>query len=63
MEKLLKISDVSDMIGYGHTKIDEWVTHGKFPQPIRPHGTGHPRWLLSEVQEWIQEQVRMNRAA
>ncbi|MEN6614998.1 MAG: hypothetical protein ABFD12_00430, partial [Syntrophorhabdus sp.] len=50
MEKLLKISDVSDMIGYGNTKIDEWVAQGKFPQPIRPHGTGHPRWLLSEVQ-------------
>ena len=63
MEKLLKISDVSDMIGYGHTKIDEWVIAGKFPQPIRPHGTGHPRWLLSEVQAWIQEQVRLNRAA
>lgn len=62
-ERLLKIRDVEEMVGYGETKIQQWVAEGKFPQPIRPHGTGHSRWLLSEVQEWIADQVRMNREA
>lgn len=62
-ERLLKIRDVEEMVGYGETKIRLWIDLGKFPKPIRPHGTGHLRWLLSEVQDWIADQVRQNREA
>ena len=60
-ERLLKIKEVCDRVGFGVTMVTEWVAQGKFPQPIRPFGNHHPRWLDSEVDAWIQDQVKMNR--
>lgn len=27
-----------------------------FPRPARPGGTGQPRWLRSEVEQWMRSQ-------
>lgn len=62
-EKLLNMRQVETVISYGETKIRQWVAEGRFPAPIRPHGNGDSRWLESEVQEWITEQVKQNREA
>lgn len=62
-EKLLSLRQVENIISYGETKIRQWVSDKKFPAPIRAHGNGDCRWLESEVQEWIAEQVKQNREA
>lgn len=62
-EKLLNMRQVEIVISYGETKIRQWVNEGRFPAPIRLHGNGDYRWLESEVQKWIYEQVKQNREA
>lgn len=62
-EKLLRIRDVCEMVGFGQTIVYEWVKDGIFPEPIRVHGKNSQRWLQSEVQQWIQDQVASNREA
>lgn len=60
-EHLLKTKEVCDRIGFGITVVTDWVAEGKFPQPIRPFGKCHPLFVESEVDAWIDEQIRLNR--
>lgn len=60
-ERLLKLSDVCTRVGFGVTVIKEWEKHGDFPKPIRVNGSGHPRYLESEIDSWIEQQVKLNR--
>lgn len=55
-ERLLRFTEVRDMVAFGRTKIYGLVKAGKFPPPRRPCGTRSSRWLLSEVQAWIAKQ-------
>ena len=60
-ERLLRAREVCERIGFGATTLREWVNEGKFPQPIQLFGKGHPRFLESEVNAWIEEQIRLSR--
>lgn len=60
-ERLLRTKEVCDRIGFKITVLSEWVNAGKFPQPIYVFGKGHPRFLESEVDAWIEEQIRLSR--
>ena len=62
-ERLLRITDVGTMIGYSETVVKQMVKANKFPPPIRPLGCRQNRWVLSEVQNWIADQVKQNREA
>lgn len=54
-ERMLKLKDVIDQVGYGKTAIYKRVKDGTFPAPVN---VGYAsRWLESEIQEWIAKQV------
>jgi prophage regulatory protein len=55
LEKFLKLEEVLDMVGMGQTWVYEEIKEKRFPDSI-PLGSAR-RWVLSEVQEWMQKQV------
>jgi len=55
-EKLLTIFAVEDMVGFKKTKIFDLIKKGEFP-PNR-NIKGKKLWLLSDIQDWIVEQIQ-----
>ena len=52
MNKFITIKDVCEITGYKQSSIYQKVSEKTFPSP---HKIGrNNRWLLSDVQEWIQ---------
>lgn len=55
--KLLRKSEVLDMLGVSYPTIWRWVRDGKFPAPREIGATdgkdGTVRWVQSEVEAWI----------
>ena len=60
-ERFLKLNEVCERIGLRVTMVKEMEKAGKFIEPIRINGSGHPRYLESELNAWMEMQVRMNR--
>ncbi len=59
-ERMLKLKDVTEIVGYGHTAIYARIKAGTFPAPVK---LGYAsRWLESEIQDWIAKQVASARA-
>ena len=54
-KKLITGAEVTVMIGFGRTKLNELVRTKQFPQPIR-FSQNFVRWDLEEVNQWIEEQ-------
>lgn len=54
-KKLIAGAEVTVMIGFGRTKLNELVKAKQFPQPIR-FSQNFVRWDLEEVNAWIEEQ-------
>ena len=45
------------MLGYKPRQFRERIAcRPDFPKPMRLDGTGHPRWLASELIEWARKQ-------
>lgn len=55
-DRWLDHAGVADFLGYSvdHTR-QRIVTDPDFPAPSKPNG-GHPRWLESEINEWMKGQ-------
>lgn len=66
--KILRRCDVEGMIGYKRSTIYDWIDPASprykpdFPKPISFRGCTSVRWLESEVQGWLEEQVRVSRS-
>ena len=54
-KKLIAGAEVTVMIGFGRTKLNELVKAKQFPHPIR-FSQNFVRWDLEEVNAWIEEQ-------
>ncbi|RDF02032.1 AlpA family phage regulatory protein [Aggregatibacter aphrophilus] len=54
-KKLITGAEVTVMIGFGRTKLNDLVRAKQFPQPIR-FSQNFVRWDLEEVNQWIEEQ-------
>lgn len=60
-ERMLKLKDVINQVGYGKTAIYRRVQDGTFPAPVK---LGYAsRWLESEIHEWVLRQVTVARAS
>lgn len=59
--RMIRLADVCDMIGLKHTAIYERISNGTFPKPIKIGKAS--RWLETEVQAWIGDQVKATRGA
>jgi predicted DNA-binding transcriptional regulator AlpA len=62
-ERFLKIGDVEKMVEYKKSQISEWRKAGLFPDGITPVGGRSRRWPLSQIQGWINEQIKKEGAA
>lgn len=54
-KKLISGKEVTAVVGFGRTKLNELVKANQFPQPIR-FSQNFIRWDLEEVNAWIEEQ-------
>ncbi|MDG2914730.1 AlpA family phage regulatory protein [Bisgaard Taxon 10/6] len=54
-KKLIPGTEVTAMVGFGRTKLNELVKAKQFPQPIR-FSQNFIRWDLEEVNNWIEQQ-------
>lgn len=50
--KLLKRSDVIDLLGVSKSTLVRWVQAGRFPRPIYL-SADTPRWAQDDVSDWL----------
>lgn len=50
-ERLLKLGDVCDRVGFGKSALYEMIADGEFPAPKKVRGSS--RWREAEVDAWI----------
>lgn len=62
-ERFLRISDVEARTGLARSTIYLRISRGRFPRSVPVgEGPGGPvRWLESEIDNWIREQIRAAR--
>ena len=59
MEKLLKIKELSELIGFSPRTIYDWVHVGFIPHYKFPKGI---RFRISEVEQWFKKQRKPGRS-
>ncbi|MGV6874522.1 helix-turn-helix transcriptional regulator [Pseudochelatococcus sp. B33] len=52
MDRLLKITEVKEIVGMGASTIYRKVSDGEFPAPVRLSG-GMSRWRRSDLDRWM----------
>lgn len=60
-ERLLRVVDVSAVVGVSRAHIYHMMKHGTFPRPIAL-SRNCARWVHSEVQTWVHERIGTARA-
>ena len=55
MDKLMKIHEVEDTVGFRKSTIYSRISEGGFPPPVRIGKSN--RWLASDVSGWIEEKA------
>ena len=60
-ERLLTLTQVQDQTGFRKSKLYELIVAKEFPEPI--HFGRAVRWLESEVQLWIRQQIKTHRSS
>ncbi len=58
--RLLRRKDVENAVGLKRSSIYELMKKGEFPRPIRI-GQKAVGWLEHEVDDWLNERVRLSR--
>ncbi len=56
--RILKLKQVVTTVGLAKSSIYRKIQVGTFPPPIKLGGMRASGWLLSEIDEWIEDQVR-----
>lgn len=63
-DRFLRLGEVENATGFKRTKIYSLIREGQFPSPVRLMGSKRAsRWRLSEVGEWIDQQIALRDAA
>ena len=55
MDKLMKINEVENTVGFRKSTIYSRISEGGFPPPVRIGRSN--RWLASDVSGWIEEKA------
>ncbi|MDT4307457.1 AlpA family transcriptional regulator [Klebsiella aerogenes] len=59
-DRLLRLRQVEDKIGFGKSWIYRQIQLQQFPPSIRLNSR-HVAWLESEVDAWIRQRIRLTR--
>lgn len=59
-DRLLRLRQVEDKIGFGKSWIYQQIQLQQFPPSIRLNSR-HVAWLESEVDAWIRQRIRLTR--
>jgi len=51
-DRLLRLSEVTDLTGLGKTMIYRLIREGRFPRQFKPGGYAS-RWSEKEVLDWV----------
>jgi predicted DNA-binding transcriptional regulator AlpA len=52
----LDAEDVGVMLGFSARQVLERLAiRDDFPAPMRVDGTGHPRWSITEINDWAKK--------
>jgi len=46
--------ELSMVLPFGHTTLEEMIKRGVFPDGVRPHPTGHKIWPRKIIEEWLE---------
>lgn len=57
-QEILFITDIEKMIGRNRLTLRRWWTDGKFPKPIKLHGTTLA-WSKSTIERWIEDSIEI----
>ena len=57
VDRLLRRSEVEEMVGLKKSSIYQKMRDGNFPKPAPYRGTRHNRWRLSDIQKWLEDQL------
>lgn len=57
MTRLLKLKTVMEVTGLGRSTLYNYINQGQFPRPVLL-GERSVAWVESEVEDWIQNQIR-----
>jgi len=57
-QRVIRISELMNIIGTSRSSVWRWVKDGDFPAPLMlgPNSVG---WLASEVYEWLENRPRV----
>ena len=58
-QRLIRLPQVKTMVGLGTTAVYDKINKGEFPRPIKLGRSS--RWVESEVQAWIFQQIQTSR--
>jgi prophage regulatory protein len=57
--RLIRLPEVERLVGFGRTWVYSQVLAGAFPSPVKLGRSS--AWVESEVQTWIEAQIRASR--
>jgi prophage regulatory protein len=60
-ERLLRLAEVKQRVGLGHSTIYERIARGTFPKSIRDNEGTAVWWLESEIESWIAAKIANSR--
>jgi len=61
MDRIIKLSELKDIVGLARSTIYKMSAEGKFPKPIKL-GERSSGWIESEVEQWLEERITASRS-
>jgi prophage regulatory protein len=52
-DRLIRLSEVEHLVGYGPTSIYAKIKVGVFPKPVKAGTADSSRWVLGEVRQFV----------
>jgi predicted DNA-binding transcriptional regulator AlpA len=56
-DRLIRLSEVEHLVGYGATSIYAKIKIGVFPAPVKPSARDSSRWVLGEIRKFNAEAI------
>ena len=53
MRKLLKVNDLTELLGIGRATLSKWRKDGTFPDPVKL-GTKMVAWREEDIDAWLE---------